>query len=72
LKTLKPSFRDYVRSSDALETSAGDFVRDVRDDPDFPDVKSAKALYRYLKGCDADPSVFWAALAFWDRYRRIR
>jgi hypothetical protein len=42
------SFVAYIKTCEAGDDPAGDFVRDLRDDGELPDAKTWRQLERYL------------------------
>jgi len=64
-------FKTYLRHRRVTDTPAGDFVRDAREDPTFPDVSSRDELLAYVDHrapSNARRDVLAAARVVWRQY----
>ena len=65
------SFREYIRVRRDGDNPAGDFVRDARCDPTFPDAASWGELEDYLWERGANYRAVKAGRKVWDSYRSM-
>lgn len=66
------TFSGYIESRDLTDGPAGDFVRDVQQDPAFPDAVSWTEVEMYLSRRGADAAAVTAAKALWEEFERQR
>ena len=65
-------FREWVRSQPAQDNARGDFIRDVRDDKEFPArIYSWSTLESYLFEYNACDSLLEQARQLWLEYQRV-
>lgn len=63
------SFKAYVLERQQTDSPQGDFVADVKRDPDFLDPKSWEELRLYLAARGACAEAIEAGRAVWQQYR---
>lgn len=62
------TFREYIKSQPITSDPLGDFVGDVKDDREFPDVANRAELVSYLHGRGACSAAVRTGEAWWGRY----